>query len=158
MFEYRVIEAPAPLRRGWFGKTPSYAETLSNIINENALDSWEYQRAETDLSSKAKLLIFRKPIKKASEEMGEPKRFSDRLLEAENKSKGKEQREYGQDYAGPVRPRRARVLLDQAGTITERPDTMDSDTIDLDAGAYETNSAAERVTPFKPKAAAAANG
>ena len=90
--------------------------------------------------------------------MGEPKRFSDRLLEAENKSKGKEQREYGQDYAGPVRPRRARVLLDQTGTITERPDTMDSDTIDLDAGAYETNSAAERVTPFKPKAAAAANG
>ncbi len=157
MYEYRVIEAPAPLRRGWFGKAPNYAETLSNIINENALDSWEYQRAETDLSSNSNLLIFRKPVKKASEEMGEPKRFSDRLLEAEQKAKGGDQREYGQDYSGPVRPRRARVILDQSGTITERPEKMDENTIDLDATAYETNSAAERVTPFKPKAAASAN-
>lgn len=153
MYEYRVIEAPAPARRGWFGKAPTYAETLSDTINELALENWEYQRAECGLQSSAKLLIFRKAVKKASEEMAEPRRFSDRLLEVENKREKRERREAGQDYSGPVRPRRARVIMDQAGTITDRPETVEP-TIDLDASNYEANTSAERVTPFKPKSAA----
>ena len=105
MYEYRVIDAPAPARRGFFGKSPSYAEILSEKINELAVDNWEYQRAEAGLHGRTDVLIFRKEIKKASETMGEPKSFSDRLLEAEGKKDKRENRAYGQDYSGPVRPR-----------------------------------------------------
>ncbi len=125
MYEYMVIEAPAPARRGWFRKQASYADTLSRAINEVALEKWEFQRAETGLDGRAKLLVFRKEIEKAkaSEEMREPRSFSDRLLEAEHKTKRDDpHHEPGRDYSGPIRPRRARVILDNTGTMTERPE------------------------------------
>lgn len=157
MYEYKVVNAPASPRRGWFRKASSFAETLCDTINEMALDNWEYQRAECGLASSENVLIFRKKVEKAEEKMGQARSFSDRLLEAESKTeKGKT--EAGRDYSGPVRPRRARVLLDQAGTITDRPESVEAGTIDLDNTNYEAaNSAADRVTPFKPKAAASAN-
>jgi len=158
MYEYKVIEAPAAGRRRWFGRSTNYPDVLSAAINELAADKWEYQRAECGLTQGTNLLVFRKPVARAVDEMPEPKRFSDRLIEAEAKAHAKSQshREPGQDYAGPVRPRRARVLLDAAGTITERPATVDPHTIDLDPSAYEPHPGAERVTPYKPTSAAAA--
>ena len=156
MYEYKVIEAPAPSRRGFFRKSSSYAETLSQAINEAALENWEFQRAEAGLHGKQSMLVFRKLVEKAkaSEDMGEPRSFSDRLLEAEGgKAEKTGRRDRGREYSGPIKPRRAKVLLDDAGTITERPNTIDSEAFYLDASAYEATST-ERVTPYKPTAAA----
>ena len=148
MYEYRVVEAPAPTRRGWFSKATSYAETLADAINEQAIENWEFQRAECGLEGNSKLLIFRKP----------PKRFSDRLIAVENKAKQRQgKNEDGSSYSGPVRPRRARVLLDDEGTMTDRPENVANDTVKLAAEAHEPPSAAERITPFKPSSAGTAS-
>ena len=153
MYEYRVIEAPVAARKGFFKKPQPYAALLSDVINEMALDNWEYQRAEADLGA-VPLLVFRKSIKKMEEELGATKSFSDRLLEAENK--GSSDHERGKSYGGPVKPRRARVLLDDEGTITERPANKEPEFLKLES-AESDGRKKERVTPMKPKAATAAN-
>ena len=158
MYEYRVVEAPAPTRRGWFSKATSYAETLADAINEQAIENWEFQRAECGLEGNSKLLIFRKAVAKADQEMAPPKRFSDRLIAVENKAKQRQgKNEDGSSYSGPVRPRRARVLLDDEGTMTDRPENVANDTVKLAAEAHEPPSAAERITPFKPSSAGTAS-
>lgn len=150
MYEYKVIEAPTPAARGWFGlKKSSYADTLCDAINELAVESWEFQRAEQGPKrASPDLLVFRRRVAKADEKMAAPKSFADRMIEAEHRGDDREAHD-GQSYEGPVRPRRARIIGD-AGPMTERPKALTAKTLDADV----IDGTARRVTPMKPMSAA----
>ena len=147
MYEYKVIEAPLPAAKGWFGRKKStYAETLSDAINELAIENWEFQRTEQPPKrGSADLLVFRRAIAKADKDMGKPKSFADRMDEAERRHEDE-----GHSYEGPVRPRRARIVGD-AGPMTERPKQLAMRAPDADV----IEGTARRVTPMKPSMASA---
>lgn len=49
VFEYKVVPAPRKIRKvkGLRGSEDRYARNLSDLMNEQAADGWEYQRAES---------------------------------------------------------------------------------------------------------------
>lgn len=48
-YEYRVIPAPRRAKRAKGARTPEdkFARTLSDLMNEEAREGWEFQRAES---------------------------------------------------------------------------------------------------------------
>ncbi|WP_112321498.1 DUF4177 domain-containing protein [Oceanibium sediminis] len=48
-FEYRIIPAPRRAKRAKGARTPSdrYARTLTDLVNAEAAEGWEYLRADT---------------------------------------------------------------------------------------------------------------
>ena len=48
-------------------------------------------------------------------------------------------------------------VVDDEGTMTDRPENVANDTVKLAAEAHEPPSAAERITPFKPSSAGTAS-
>jgi hypothetical protein len=87
-YEYRVVPAPARAEklRGVRSTEDRFAQTLAALINAQARDGWEFQRAET-LPSEEKvgftkrrtvylnLLVFRRPLTGA-----EPEKAAERPL------------------------------------------------------------------------------
>jgi hypothetical protein len=78
--------------------------------------------------------------------MGEPKSFAERMGEASQRE------DSGTSYEGPVRPRRARMIVTEAGPLTERPKVLAVRPTEPQV----IDGTARRVTPMKPPMAATA--
>ncbi len=62
MYEYKVLERPTASGARWFKRKARTVAALSDAINDQALDRWEFQRTEPGPRN-SQLLIFRRVIK-----------------------------------------------------------------------------------------------
>ncbi|MSU90544.1 hypothetical protein GE300_13110 [Rhodobacteraceae bacterium 2CG4] len=96
-FEYKVVAAPRRAKRAKGAKTPAerFAFMLSEVMNAEARDGWEYLRADTLPAEEKKgmlsnptevyqtVLVFRRPVSSVVSEPAVARRNAARAVEAE---------------------------------------------------------------------------